>query len=300
MEKVDIRSRDSWDARYADGDLTLTGLALEVFVHHSVTAHLSPDASIAAEQEQMRAIEAVGQTRFGTGISYNVVIFPSARAYRGVSWNRRGTHTGGRNSTVRSICFAGNYETNRPTDAQIATAAAILDQGRGLWWRQDAPLLGHRDVSQTACPGRYLYERIDDIAAGGQQVSNPKPTTPKPAPVPDLGELVVDGRWGRATTWALQLALGTPADGVVSSQALRWRDDNPGLTTGWQWVRDPRGSQLITELQDRLSVGVDGVLGPQSIRGLQRHLGVEVVDGEIWSPSTTVRALQHRLNTGRF
>ena len=149
----DIRSRDSWGARYPDGDLTLTGLALEVFAHHSVTVQLSPDASISAECEQMRSLESIGQSRFGTGISYNVVIFPSGRPYQGVSWNRRGTHTGGRNSTARSICFAGNYEVNEPTDAQIATAAAIYAEGKGRLWRQDAPLRGHRDVSQTALAG---------------------------------------------------------------------------------------------------------------------------------------------------
>lgn len=160
---LSIASRASWGARYPDGDLTLTGLAVEVFVHHSVTAQLSPDASIAAEAEQMRALESVGQSRFGTGISYNVLIFPSGRAYQGVSWNRRGTHTGGRNSTSRSICFAGNYETNQPTAAQISTAAAIYREGKQRWWTQDAPLRGHRDVSQTACPGRHLYARIDDI-----------------------------------------------------------------------------------------------------------------------------------------
>lgn len=160
---LSIASRASWGARYPDGDLTLTGLAVEVFVHHSVTAQLSPDASIATEAEQMRALESVGQSRFGTGISYNVVIFPSGRAYQGVSWNRRGTHTGGRNSTSRSICFAGNYETNQPTTAQISTAAAIYREGKQRWWTQDAPLRGHRDVSQTACPGRHLYARIDDI-----------------------------------------------------------------------------------------------------------------------------------------
>lgn len=163
---VSIATRKSWGARYADGDLTLTGLALEVFAHHSVTTQLSPTASIAAEQEQMRAIESVGQSRFGTGISYNVVVFPSGRAYQGVSWNRRGTHTGGRNSTVRSICFAGNYETNKPTAAQLATAATIYAEGKGKWWKTTAPLRGHRDVSQTACPGKNIYSQIPAIKAG--------------------------------------------------------------------------------------------------------------------------------------
>jgi hypothetical protein len=163
---VNIRSRASWGARYADGDLTLTGLAVAVFAHHSVSTQLPPTASIEAEEAEMRKVEAIGQSRFGTGISYNVLVFPSGRAYQGVSFNRRGTHTGGLNSTVRSICFAGNYETNQPTAAQLATAAAIYAEGRGKWWRSDAPMRGHRDVKQTACPGRNVYSQLGAIRAG--------------------------------------------------------------------------------------------------------------------------------------
>lgn len=292
----DIRSRASWGARYPDGDLTLSGLAAEVFAHHSVTTQLSPSASVADEEREMRELEAVGQERFGAGISYNVVIFPSGRAYQGCSFHRRGTHTGGRNSTTRSICFAGNYEIHKPTEAQIATANAIYRDGQGRWWIHDAPVRGHRDLKSTACPGRHVYDRLDDIRHGGQLVSNPKPSRPTS---PSRGRLVIDGRWGRSTTMALQHELGTPADGKVSSQALRWRDDNPGLTTGWDWTRDPRGSLVIAALQDRIGAEADGILGPDSIRRLQRHLGVIAVDGEIWSPSATVKALQRRLNQGK-
>lgn len=166
---VDIRSRDSWGARYSDGDIALSGLALEVFAHHTVSAQLSPFASVEDEEEQMRFLESIGHERFATpeapnfGISYNVLIFPSGRAYQGVSWNRRGAHTDGRNSTTRSICFVGNYEINGPTDAQIATAQAIYHEGKGKWWIKEAPLFGHRDLKQTACPGRYVYEKLPAI-----------------------------------------------------------------------------------------------------------------------------------------
>lgn len=296
-----IASRASWGARHDDGDLTLSGLAQDVFLHHSVTTQLAPAASIAAEREQMRNIEAIGESRFDTGISYNVLIFPSGRPYAGVSWNRRGTHTGGRNSTARSICLAGNYDIYLPTDAQIATARRIYHGGMGRLWRKGAPLYGHRDVKSTACPGRHSYARLDDIRDGAEFISNPKPPTGlDPITSPDRPNVLVDGRWGRATTMALQHELGTPVDGVVSSQALRWRDDNPGLTTGWQWVRDPQGSLLITSMQQRLGVFADGIVGPDTIRALQRHLSVRAVDGEIWNPSETVRALQRRLNAGVF
>lgn len=168
---VAIRSRSSWGAGCQDGDLTLTGLALEVFAHHTVTTQLSPSASVEAEEAEMRKVEAIGQSRFGTGISYNVIVFPSGRAYQGVSWNRRGTHTGGRNSTTRSICFAGNYEENEPTPAQLATAAAIYAEGKGKWWKSTAPLRGHRDVKETACPGENVYTQLPAIRASKTQAA---------------------------------------------------------------------------------------------------------------------------------
>jgi len=163
---VDIRARSVWDARYQDGDLDLFGLAEEIAVHHSASDALPADASPAAEHEAMRDLEDTGQERFGTGISYNVVVFPSGRAYRGVSWNRRGTHTGGHNSTVRSICFAGNFEHDLPTPAALATAAALVAEGRGTLWRRTAPVKGHRDWKATACPGKNLYPLLPAIAAG--------------------------------------------------------------------------------------------------------------------------------------
>ena len=293
---VDIRTRGQWGARYQDGDLSLSGLASEVFVHHSVTALLSPNASVDDEREQMRVLEAIGQGRFGTGISYNVLVFPSGRAYQGVSFNRRGTHTGGRNSTVRSICFAGNFEIAKPTDAAIATAAALYDEGRGKWWRSDSPLRGHRNVSQTACPGKHLYARLPDIRKGGADfVDNPiKPPTSKP------GLLVVDGYWGESTTRRLQQILETPVDGVVSSQAAVWKGDNPGLTTGWDWVTGKaNGSRMVSALQKIIGAERDGRVGPNSIRALQRHLGTPV-DGVLSKESKAVMELQRRANKGKI
>lgn len=294
---VDIAGRGSWGARYSDGDMNLTGLAIEVYVHHTVSALLPADASLDDEREQMRALEGIGQSRFGTGISYNVIVFPSGRAYQGVSWNRRGTHTGGRNSTVRSISFAGNFETAIPTPQALTTAAAIYAEGKGKWWRDDAPLFGHRNVSQTACPGKNLYARLDLIRTGAIEVDNPIKTIPNPPNVAPLA-LVVDGFWGSATTKRLQQVLSTPVDGIVSSQPIVWKGDNPGLTTGWDW--EPglgNGSRVISAYQALLSVRRDGKIGPNTIRALQRRMGTPV-DGELWAESAAIKELQRRMNKG--
>jgi len=295
---ADIAGRGSWGARYQDGDMNLYGLADEVFVHHTVTATLPKNASVSDEREQMRALESIGQSRFGTGISYNVIVFPSGRAYQGVSFNRRGTHTGGRNSTVRSISFAGNFEKATPTDESLATASEIYREGRGKWWEVGAPLRGHRNVSQTACPGKNLYARLDLIRSGAIEVDNPIQVPDDGKPVAPVA-LKVDGRWGSATTKRLQQVLGTPVDGVVSSQPMVWRDSNPGLTTGWDWVASgAQGSRVISELQERLNVQRDGKFGENSIRAFQRRMGT-TVDGELWDESPAIEELQRRLNKGK-
>lgn len=305
MKLPDIATRRSWGARYSDGDLNLYGLAEEVFIHHTVTATLPRDASVEEERGQMRLVEGVGQSRFGKGISYNVLVFPSGRAHQGVSWNRRGTHTGGRNSTVRSICFAGNFQENRPTNEAVATATAIYHGGKGELWDRDAPLRGHRDVSQTACPGDYLYDVLPLMRAGAVEVGNPikplEPSKPSSPPKPTVpGLLSPDGYWGSATTRRMQQVLGTPVDGVVSSQSAIWRADNPGLTSGWDWDSGiPNGSRMISAWQRVLGVNRDGLLGPNTIRAFQRRMGTPV-DGVLSAESKAIMALQRRLNEGKL
>jgi hypothetical protein len=248
---VTIRSRSSWGARHPDGDITLSGLASEVFLHHTVTTHLPASATVEQESAQMRAIEAIGRSRFGKygqGISYNVIIFPSGRAYQGVSWNRRGAHTDGRNSTARSICFAGNYEANEPTRAQLETAAAIYAEGRGKWWKSSAPVRGHRDIKSTACPGRKVYKHRAAIKAGtisGGTAPAPAWTGAMGWPVLrrgdtgggvrglqqelrgrgyDIGAAGVDGDFGPATEGAakaFQRGAGLDPDGVVGADTQK-------------------------------------------------------------------------------
>jgi peptidoglycan hydrolase-like protein with peptidoglycan-binding domain len=124
----------------------------------------------------------------------------------------------------------------------------------------------------------------------------------------------LDGRWGSDTTTGLQVVLGMPVvDGIVSRQNAAWEDDNPGLTTGWQWLTSGygSGSPTILAAQRKLKAAgfytgkLDGLVGPKFFTGLQQHLtrlGVYdgAHDGEIWKPSSTVSALQRRLNEGKF
>lgn len=115
----------------------------------------------------------------------------------------------------------------------------------------------------------YSYSEVQkevNQKLGGSSQSKP-PTTP---------QIKVDGYWGPETTRALQKALGTVQDGVIS-----------------------RPSLVIKALQGKVGAKTDGYLGVETISKLQRYLKTPV-DGKISKPSLVVKEMQRRLNNGTF
>jgi GH25 family lysozyme M1 (1,4-beta-N-acetylmuramidase) len=119
-------------------------------------------------------------------------------------------------------------------------------------------------------------------------------TTVRSAAKP-AADALSDGVWGPATTKALQKILGTPQDGVISSQDQGRRVNVPAAGAGWEWVANPQGSLAIKVYQQKLGIDADGIIGPGTIKRLQGHLGVPV-DG--YAGAQTVKALQAKLSRG--
>jgi glycoside hydrolase-like protein len=119
------------------------------------------------------------------------------------------------------------------------------------------------------------------VADYGQWPRPSKPLPPAPKPVKDVPtpdpKLRVDGKWGSATTKALQTALNHHGAKLKVDGAL--------------------GQVTARALQHYLGVVQDGDLGPKTVRALQKHVGAKV-DGQLGP--LTVKALQTRLNAGRF
>lgn len=161
---MEIIPRSAWGARYDDGFAPAPLPAQECWLHHSVTAAPDPVPPFDEDFAAVRTLEQIGEDRFGGGISYTWLITPSGLVFQGHSVNRQGAHTAGRNDRARAICFIGNYEISVPTAMQIRSAAWLLQQAQGLGWLRQARLSGgHRDVSSTACPGRFAYAAISEI-----------------------------------------------------------------------------------------------------------------------------------------
>lgn len=304
-----VIQRPEWGARYADGFGPRPVGNLLVYVHHSVT--IAPDLvpPYTDDYAAVRQLENIGQARFGKGISYQFPITPAGLVFEGVSVDRVGSAIANYNTPTANIVWIGNYDIARPPRPMLEATDWLLHHGVAKgWWRQAKVTGGHQDApgASTACPGRYGESVLGALNAGvyhdgAEEVNNPiKPPTSPTVPT----SLVVDGIWGSNTTRKAQGILKTTVDGIVSSQERAWSAPNPGLTTGWDWVSNPRGSRFITAHEELLKRRghyggkIDGLAGPQYFRGLQNDLNMAVVDGEIWNPSATVEAFQRRLNKG--
>jgi hypothetical protein len=151
-------ARSVWGAKPASlPNVAMRLPATQVFIHHSVTA-VTDDP-----YRDMRTIEATGLARFGQ-FSYSYAVHPKDGEVLEGCGLMRGAHTAQRNSTAFGICWIGNYDERQPKVQQLdATRRLIHDLTKAGHLLPGADILGHRDVSATACPGQKLYDLLDVI-----------------------------------------------------------------------------------------------------------------------------------------
>lgn len=120
-------------------------------------------------------------------------------------------------------------------------------------------------------------------------------------------KIEVDGYWGSNTTFKLQQVLNAPfKDGIISRQNPDHKGRCPGCTSGWEWgMGDGSGSQTIKLIQAKVGVTQDGLIGPNTINALIGYFmnygsGATVKDGKLDNESLTIKAMQRRLNEGKF
>jgi len=229
-------------------------------------------------------------TQGWSDIAYNLAVCEHGYIFegRGKGKGSGANGTSDANHNYPSICALVGENDAQPAalDDAIADAVAKL---RG--WGVGSGQKGHRDFVSTACPGNKLYDKMKDGRyTGGSSGGG------------GSGELEVDGWLGSATVSRWQTIMGTsPVDGVIS------RPSN--LVTAVQndlnkkGVKDNAGKALVVDGKG-IQSNEDGRY-PESpgttatLEALQRYLGTSP-DGYLSAPSDAVRALQKRLNTGKF
>ncbi len=177
--KPRIYSRAQWgaDERMRDASSLHYGEVHGGFVHHTVNANSYTRGQVPAIIRGIYAYHT--QSRGWSDVGYNFLVDRFGRIwegrYGGVDRPVVGAHTLGYNDDSFAMSAIGNYDVTRPSSATVDAYARLfawklslsgVRAGSTHQWvtkRYLPAIEGHRDVGQTACPGRYLYAKIPEI-----------------------------------------------------------------------------------------------------------------------------------------
>jgi len=150
---IDITRRHEWGARAPACGPTFNDwpVGVDLWVHH--TAGSAPNGELDEERE-MRGVQNFHiDTRGWCDIGYNYAVSPDGEVFEGRGLNVHGAHSPGKNHEP-AVALLGNYMTVVPTDAQHRAVYDLLDELDG------GDLRGHRENTQTTCPGDAAFAKI--------------------------------------------------------------------------------------------------------------------------------------------
>ncbi len=145
----------------------------KVIVHHTATTSDLDDP-----EQAIRAIYYYhAMSRAWGDIGYNYIIDADGNVYEGRAGGDGvvAGHTGGYNTGSVGIALLGDYEENPVTGEAMQSLTDLIYEKADLFdididgasefkGKMSDNLLGHRDLSATACPGQHVYELMQDIA----------------------------------------------------------------------------------------------------------------------------------------
>jgi hypothetical protein len=256
-----ILRRASWG-----GDLPVpAGLETEapgdvrvLLVHHSASANGYSEDAVVDLIRQFHALH-TGPERGWPDVAYNVFVDRFGRAWEGRSGSIDGPvigdATGGNQGFSQLVCLIGNHEVEPPSAAAIVTLARVLawlasrdgvdvtpgattsfaSRGSNRWPAgatvETTTIAGHRDMSQTACPGDAAYAlvrgdlpavvatRAAELAAASDSAATTAPSRPT-SPAPKAAPTPAPLPHGRATESRAEAAPPAPSQTTVVPLAV--------------------------------------------------------------------------------
>lgn len=174
-DTITVYERDDWGAR-PWRDFTPQSWPSEVFIHHGAESNAEQMTSLAKQVQAMRATQNfhMGPQRGWSDIAYHYVVFQPygnvrhARVFEGRPVRHVPAAQLGHNTGTLAICVYGNFDGDDQVKANTRYAIDVLLTRKPSLTGCGAveTLGGHRDVTQTTCPGNALYAQLGTIADG--------------------------------------------------------------------------------------------------------------------------------------
>lgn len=94
-----------------------------------------------------------------TGIGYHFYVRKDGSVYRCRPIDTVGAHCIGKNNMSVGVCFEGNFENEKMSDAQIKAGQELVSYLKSIYPK--AEVKRHKDLYATACPGKnFQFEKI--------------------------------------------------------------------------------------------------------------------------------------------
>jgi N-acetylmuramoyl-L-alanine amidase len=189
IASVPVIARSSWGAMPAHVEHMdrNEGGWRRITVHHSAEPNPPPlDGSVSESAAAVRSIQKAHMegkdTHYGD-IGYHFLIDPFGRVFQGREMMWRGAHAHGDNNIQNiGVCLIGNFEEERPTKAALDALRRMLDQLRKQYNIPRSAVVGHSDLWNTECPGRYLEPWVHEYAHDTSSVTRSAPVAKHSTP----------------------------------------------------------------------------------------------------------------------
>lgn len=135
-----------------------------ITVHHEGNK-VNYDRSLPDVARDLR-LDQAAHRRLGYGdIGYHFMIDYAGRVWEGRSLKYQGAHVSSRNPGNIGIVLLGNFEIQKPSDAQKAALVKLVAECRRFYGISGRRVYGHRNLDSTLCPGRNLYTFLPTLRA---------------------------------------------------------------------------------------------------------------------------------------
>jgi hypothetical protein len=140
-----------------------------ITIHHDGmdTFTTTDRGSAAARLEQIRNahLNRPGEP-FGD-IGYHYLIDPAGRVWAGRPLKWQGAHVAKKNAGNLGICCLGNFQQQRPSEAQVAALDRFVVSQMQRYSVPTSQVFTHRELGSTVCPGNNMQGFIDMSRTSG-------------------------------------------------------------------------------------------------------------------------------------
>jgi hypothetical protein len=136
-----------------------------IIVHHSSGSVHDTVASIRSFHIEKRGWQDIGYNRIILNPQGCHTLFqePKDLIQQGRKDDVIGAHCLKYNAKSIGICLVGNFEIEEPPEPMILALKECLKLLSNQYLIPIENVLGHKEVGQTLCPGKYLFQRLWEL-----------------------------------------------------------------------------------------------------------------------------------------